>query len=421
MPASPAMPDPVTGGPAPALARWRLLAVAFFHILLVVPYATGALSWFYWRANFPLRPALFMGVVGTMNLLLLLPLKPAISRTTLAILLFILVELLDVAFLGRCTHEEAPGPLNIIAVLFVTLSMAAGVGVLLKYDRRPILIAAAGSFLVNGLCNIAEFLGLVHMSTVPGRAAGFLEDANGSAMAISFMLAVFLRLNTRFWLKIAAIAFAFATVALTFSRSGFLCWASVVGLFVVFNFREHFRRLVMAAGICIALGVPVVGLLAAKAATSDDVELRSRVDAIFGGEGGKMKSSERLKDVSDGWNAVLDSPVIGHGMGTGTVVWRPHNQVVSTWLNLGIGAVLWYLGILVSLLGKAILRDRYCLICVVPLVLMIPFSQILVEFTAYWYAAIVAATLTSSSPFVFTLFTRRTAAPQPHLPHAYTA
>ena len=51
----------------------------------------------------------------------------------------------------------------------------------------------------------------------------------------------------------------------------------------------------------------------------------------------------------------------GHGTGAGTSVWKPHNQIVSLWIDIGIPGVLLYIGSLLLMTFRCFLV-KICLL-----------------------------------------------------------
>ena len=181
------------------------------------------------------------------------------------------------------------------------------------------------------------------------------------------------------------------------------------------NFREHFTKILLAAAGLITLAAGAASLMAAA---STDANTKNRVSAIFGGDVDKMESTERLKDVMDGIHAAMEKPVTGIGTGAGTALWMPHNQFVSTWIDMGIFAAAGYVAILLVLLAGSLRRGGQGLLCVVPLLGFLPFSQMLVDTAAYWLCAFVAAALTSPRPLRFAV---RSGKPSTLTVHGVTA
>jgi hypothetical protein len=384
--------------PATAARGWPGMA-ALLPLALFVPFITGFVSWANAHGLFPLRPAIYLGGMALLCTGLTFVKSPVFPRTTLVILALLLLRAVDAA-LQRWPHPEGWQDItfSLGSTFLLALAGACACGHFLTHDRRPLLFTAALSVFVCTGANVAEFLGLFQNSSVPGRAAGFIGDSNDSAIAIVCMLAVFLTLSPKFSHSALLIAVAGAGVFPTLSRSGFLVYGLTVMLWAAMNLREHFTKLLLALAALITLSVSAVSVLSSA---SSDANTKNRISAIFGGDVEKMESTERLKDVMDGVHAAMEKPVTGLGTGSGTALWMPHNQFVSTWIDLGIFAAAAYAAVIFILIGGSLRRGGAGLLCTVPLLGFLPFSQMLVDTSAYWLCAFTAAVLTSPHPLRF--------------------
>jgi hypothetical protein len=384
------------------------------HLLFFVPYLTGAVAWGYKNGYFPIRPVLYMLVFGLACLYTMRKQVFLFPKTSLCILGYLFIRLLDAGLLQRFPTEEGPlvSAFSIGSVIFMALIGIVSHGAWLPTGGKPMLWAAYATVAVGVCVNLAEYLGHGKFSSVPGRAAGFLVDANDSAIAIIFGLAIVLTLSKKFWWNAFWIGFSLLGVFPTFSRSGFLVYAAVVFIYLAMNLRQHFGKIVLMAGGGAALGVALMALASFQqsSAAVKDTNVQSRMSAIFGGDVNKMGSSERMKDVMDGVEGAMERPVFGHGVGAGVYKWQPHNQWVSLWIEMGlVGAVLYVL-LWVALLLKSVSSGLSGILCVVPLLLFLPFTQMQMETAVVFYAATLSALLTSKSPVRFA-FCRPSQAP----------
>ncbi|MGK0185349.1 MAG: hypothetical protein ACI9R3_001126 [Verrucomicrobiales bacterium] len=380
------------------------MALIVAHVLLVIPYTTGAMAWGYANGLVPVRPAFLMVAAGGINLMLVFRRKPDLTIVSGLILALLLMRVFEVGILFRYPHPDGrlSQLISIAAMLFMVGSIVATSGVLYRISKIPILIVAAATVCICSLVNVAEWAGFVSMSTVPGRSAGFLEDANNSAIAIAMMTAVFITLSERFSLNCVILGIGATGVMLTLSRSGFLIYGLICVAFVLGNLRQHAHRFALMGFGCAA----VAGLIAVVGSTSFFPEsgggykknrnVEQRMAAIFQGDVRKMGSSERMKDLKDGLAAVGEAPVFGMGMGAGTKLYQPHNQIISIWIDLGLIGVGLFVAIVSALAVSSVLSGFRAFYCVIPLVGFIPFSQFLVHFTPYWYGAIVASFVLAS-------------------------
>jgi hypothetical protein len=128
----------------------------------------------------------------------------------------------------------------------------------------------------------------------------------------------------------------------------------------------------------------------------------------------RIKSPERGKDLQDGWEAAGKKPLWGHGTGAGTSIWKPHNQIVSLWIDIGVIGVLLYIGSLLLLTFRCFTHNLRGFYCLVPLWLFVPCSQILIESPHYWFAAAVCCNLVFAGRFRLVLSAPAKAQAPPH-------
>lgn len=379
-------------------SRAWLVALTIAHVMLVLPYTTGAISWAWSNGWISLRPAYLLIALASLNLVLACRRWPDITIVALLILGLLLLQLMDVALLFRHPHPDGrmSQVMSVGAILLLTVAAVATAGVLHRESKIPFVVVAAGSVCVCSLANMVEAAGLATMSSVPGRAAGFHEDPNNSAIAIAMMAGVFITLSGRFWWNCGILGIGGAGVLLTLSRSGFLVYGILCCVFVAANARLHWPRFALLGIVTVAVAGSIVltGSGPFNPGAGGYVKNRNveqRVAAIFEGDLGKMGSSERLKDLKDGIAAVKQAPLIGMGMGAGTRLYQPHNQIISLWIDLGLPGVLWFVAIVGTLALSSVLSGFRACYCIIPLLGFIPFSQFLTSFTPYWYGAVVAS------------------------------
>lgn len=415
MTATPTLPHGyvlLTGTPRGVSRGW-IFSASLAQTGLLVPQITGLLHWASKEGKLPFSPALYVGVMVVLNLLLLLQRRPVFSHTGLAILGLCLLRLLDVICQRFGTPEIFASVATRLSLtcIFAFLSLLIS-SVTTRLSIIPICTAAITSILVSTGANLAEMAGYLKNSSVPGRAAGFIPDANDSAIAIICMLALLLTLQRYFWLNVALIAVSFAGVFPTLSRSGFLVLALILLVFFALNFREHAGKILLSAGLFIGLGIVATALLGMSNTARNDTNVQERLGAIFGGDTKKMESTERMKDLSDGLDGAMQKPLLGHGTGAGTVYWKPHNQIVSLWIDIGLPGAILYIAILLVLLWKACTQPAAALLGALPVIAFFPFSQTLVDTAAYWLIAMIAALRSSSRPLSIQLF--HSASPTTH-------
>jgi O-antigen ligase len=125
--------------------------------------------------------------------------------------------------------------------------------------------------------------------------------------------------------------------------------------YVLLNARRNLGFLLVCAAIAVPLagaGVAILQSQTEKGITKDK-NTAGRLEAILSLDFDKLKSPERAKDLADGWEAVLQKPLLGHGTGMSGSRWVPHNEYVSIWLEMGIPGLVLFVGTL----GAMVLRS----------------------------------------------------------------
>jgi hypothetical protein len=401
---------------APA-TRSGIGMAGWVQIGLFVPFITAFVAWANQQGIFPLRPAIFIAGMTMLCLVLTLMRRPAFPFTVLCILALLLIRVFD-AWSQRFEHflgwQEVTFSMG--SSFLLACASAVTCGCLVRGERRPLLWISALSVIICTGANIAETLGILRSSTVEGRTAGFIGDSNDSGIAIVCSLGIFLTLSRKFRHDVMMLAVAAAGIVPTLSRSGLLVYALVAVTWAALNLRAHFTRIMLSSAALIVAALTAVSFIAGS---TQDKNVRDRISAIFGGDVDKMASNERLKDLTDGVHAAMLRPVTGHGTGAGFGGWKPHNQFVSLWLDLGILAAGAYALILLSLLAGALFTRGQGLLCALPVIAFVPFSQMLCDTAAYWLCAFTAAAVTSRRQLYFTL--RSPAAPTASPAHGLPA
>lgn len=385
---------------------WQRLFL-LLHCALFLPYISAAIPALYRLELFPLRPALFMLGLCLLNLCLLFPKGPDFTKTALALIALLAFRCFDIAILERFLYPDGQSEpmFSSIALVLMAALMAASHGVIRKTSPLPILLVSGGAVLLGTVSVLLEFAGLIEMSTVPGRAAGFAGDSNDACMIMTLMLAVFLTLSRAFWLNLGFICITAIGVLPTLSRGGMLSLMLIALTFAILNLRQHATKLLLAVAVFVPVAGLMVGLLINSTNTGGvvDQNAKKRIEAIFGGDVENMHSDERMKDLTDGWEAAQAHPLVGLGTGAGTMLYQPHNQFVSLWIELGILGPVSF----VAILGIAAIKVLRCggrgLYILVPLVLYIPLAQSLLDNYAYLYAAFVLLYATSTHFYTFRL------------------
>lgn len=405
----------------PPLRLWQRAAqyaLWISAVLLLVPLTSNALPMLFKDGVLPFKPRDYKLGFTLLTLLLVVINRPALCIPALTLLIIPFTRFTDAAVLQRFTTQGYFEDHETYVLNLGSDSLVALVAILCcctPIGKRIALSVVTGTTLVVVGSVVYEFAGYAEWTNIPGRVSGLLGDANGPGIVLSLGIGVMLTLSNRFWWNIGFIAFSEFGNALTLSRSGTMGIMLLTVCYILANLRQRAGSL-MLIGI---VGIPLAGI--GVAMLSADTERRgvirddnakSRVEAIYELDYEKLWSGERAKDLLDGWEAVTQKPITGHGTGAGTFWWRPHNEVVSLWVDLGLLGPVLYCSMLGYLAWRC-LRTRRGLYCLLPVFFFIPFSQVLVELPSYWITAAVAALVTSPHRYRLTLglsSTRRTLA-----------
>ncbi len=394
--------------------------------MTLVPITTCWLSWHFEKAGFPVKPRDFTLAMGALLMLFIAFNRPSFCWPALLPLGFLLARVFDAVVLERYsvvalgTHQFYV--MIMLANLFVTVLF-----ILIPSTERGMATTRwlATAIIVGCVAaNVYEWLGFADLTRIPGRMSGYLEDPNQSPILICLLLGVLFTVNPNFWWNMAVVGIATVGIAVTLSRSGMAVFAAMVLPYIAIHFREHARGLL----VIMALTVPLAGVgltLLAQSSRSGVVEnedVDGRMQAIYDLDFEKIKSPERAKDLQDGWEAVSRAVMFGHGTGSGTNEWQPHNQIVSIWLDIGIFGALFFTGMICALVFASVIQRFRGFFCLIPVLLFIPCSQVLIEAPVYWFTLSVACHVLFSQRVVIRLLApaRQKTAP-PSAPLAFPA
>lgn len=394
-------PTPVLLG-KPQTLWGRLLQQALWvsAVLLLVPLTSNALPMLFKDGVLPFKPRDYKLFFTALTMVLMVLNRPSLCLPAVALLLIPLTRFLDAAVLQRFEtqgyfEDHETYVLNLgsdsLVALVAVLCLCTPIG------KQIALTVITGTTLVVVGSVVYEYAGYAEWTNIPGRVSGLLGDANGPGIVLSLGIGVMLTLSNRFWWNISFIAFSEFGNALTLSRSGTMGIALITVCYIMANLRQRAGSLLLIAIVAIPLAGIGVAMLSAdteRRGVIRDDNAKSRVEAIYELDFEKLWSGERAKDLLDGWEAVTQKPITGHGTGAGTFWWRPHNEIVSLWVDLGLLGPLMYCSMLGYLAWRC-MRTRRGLFCLLPVFFFIPFSQVLVELPSYWITAAVAALVTS--------------------------
>jgi len=397
----------------------RLLILC--SLALLVPTMTKYLPWADSAGVLPFKPRDYtLLTVAAVSVMVMFN-RPSICPPAFLMLIVPLLRVLDATFLQRFTIT-ALGDHSIVVMSLISNFLVTFTTVLCLSSepwRRVAIWVGVCTALFSAAGVYYEFLGFRAFTRIPGRMAGYSTDPNDPPIIISLMLSAVFTLNPRFWWNMVLVGVVTPAIALTLSRSGMAVFSCLMFCYILANLRQHFMGMLIAAAVSIPLAIGGVTILA-QTSTKDGLmtnkDTTDRLKAIYELDFERIKSPERGKDLQDGWEAAGKKPLWGHGTGAGTSIWKPHNQIVALWIDIGIPGVLLYIGGLALLTFRCLtmgLRGAYCL---VPLWLFIPCSQILVESPHYWFAAAVCSNLVFAGRFRLVLKAPSKPQATPHAP-----
>ena len=340
----------------------------------------------------PLKPSLFTlaAVASCVGLSLLSGIK--FAPVSFLILLLPSVRLFDAALLSRSVTtlqgQVGMDHLRVMLVIVATLAVLST-----DPGMRAVRWAAILAMLMTTGSEIAEMMGLAKFTSIDGRYAGFNSHPNFPPVLLCEMLGICFALCRNFKFNCVLIALAFVGVALTYGRSGFVVLVLMAGVYILMNARKNLPFLALMAAICIpAAGI---GFAILQSQTEQgivkDKNTSERLEAIYELDFEKLKSPERAKDLADAWEGVMKKPLLGHGTGVSGVLWAPHNEYVSLWLELGIPGLLLFVGTLGLMVFRSITtggRAGYLLFAIIAYT---PAGQGRIEMPHYYLALATAA------------------------------
>lgn len=406
---------------APPVADWIGRALIVMAVLLLVPHMTRAVVWAYNNGKLPIKPRdytlLLLFACGTLTMLK----RPSFCIPALLLLAVPLMRVADAAFLQRFNLNHLIDHSVLVTTLLSNLLVSAmAVFVLSAANGQRVAIwVAVSAILLATLSIYYEWLGFASFTRIPGRLSGMSDDPNDAPILCCMMFGILFTLSPRFWWNLALAAVATPAIVLTLSRSGTAIFAVLVAAYLAANLRKHFTGLLLISVIALPLfggGVVLMVSQSADTGVQKNENTEGRMRAILELDFEKIGSPERAKDLHDGWEAVKQEPVFGHGALSGTSRWQPHNQVVAIWLDLGLAGMLTFTGLLLLVTFKSLLSGLRGMFCLIPIWLFVPCSQILVEMPHYFMAFAIAAQVAFPGRLALRLHHPRTTIP--HAPHA---
>ncbi len=368
----------------------------------------------------PIKPILF--TLGSVFLCITVSLvnKPRLCLAVLGVALLPALRLFDAAVLQRFDSSyQDQITMDLTRMMLVFIAIAAVLSTE-KWQKAALWAAVSAMLLTTG-SEIAEMLGMVHFTSIPGRYSGFNSHPNFPPVLLCEMLGIIFALSQNFRFNCLMIAVAVPGVALTYGRSGMIVLALLCGAYVLLNARKNFGFLMIVT----AIALPLLGIGAAVLESDTqhggmkDKNTADRLEAIYNLDFEKMKSPKRVKDLSDAWEAAMKKPLLGHGTGISGTLYAPHNEYVSLWLELGVPGLLLFAGTWLWLTLRSVLTGGKAGYLIFALLAYSPVGQGRIEVPHFSLAMITAACVLWPKRYQFTLRSLK-AAPQLTPPHPQT-
>ena len=365
----------------------------------------------------PIKPILFtVGAVFTCIMVSLVN-KPRLCLATLGIALLPAARLFDAAVLRRFDSSFQDQITMDLARMMLVLVAIIAVLSTEKWEKTALWAAICAMLLTTG-SEIYEMLGLAKFSSIPGRYAGFNGHPNFPPVLLCEMLGIIFALSKNFRFNCLMIAVALPGVALTYGRSGMVVLALLCGAYVLMNARRNIGFLMILS----AVTLPLLGIGTAVLQSGThqgvmkDKNTADRLEAIYNLDFEKLKSPERVKDLNDAWEAVLEKPLLGHGTGISGTYYAPHNEYASLWLEMGIPGLTLFIGTWLWLVTRSFLTGGKAGYLLFALIAYTPFGQGRIEMPHFSLAMVVSACILWPKRYQFTLRSLKTAQPLTH-PH----
>ncbi len=358
----------------------------------------------------PIKPIFFTIAAVFLCITLSLVNKPRLCLATLGIALLPVIRLFDAAVLRRFDSSfQDQVTMDLARMMLVLIAIIAVLST--EKWRETALWAAVSAMLLTTGSEIAEMLGLVKFTSIPGRYSGFNSHPNFPPVLLCEMLGIISALSKNFRFNCLMIGVAVPGVALTYGRSGMIVLALMCGTYVLLNARRNFGFLLVVTIIALPLvGVGVAGLQSgAQQGVMKDKNTADRLEAIYNLDFDKLKSPERVKDLNDAWETASKKPLLGHGTGISGTLFAPHNEYVSIWMEMGIPGLALFIGTWLWLMTRSVFTGGNAGYLVFALIAYTPFGQGRMEVPHYSLAMITAACVLWPKRYQLTLRSLKTA------------
>ncbi len=241
--------------------------------------------------------------------------------------------------------------------LLTFMAMSAILSACTRLDLIVRVVATV--VVVSCVINLGEFFlagsVIAWLSNVPGRAAGFYENSNDSAMFIAMAIPL-VALNTNTRARWAFYGLTLAGVYVTFSRGGLIAWALFVAVSELAQGHRRgwgVRAMVFGLGGFVAIGIislfstDIARLMTETLWPYLDANTSARIEFLS-----NDSTQERMMVLERGFEAFAAAPLFGNGVGY-TYAWdfpvSVHNMMVLMLAEMGLVGGVWYVLFLWSL------------------------------------------------------------------------
>lgn len=352
----------------------------------------------------PIKPSLFTMAAVFLCITVALVNRPKLCLATLGVALLPAVRFFDAAVLRRFDSSFQDQITMDLARMMLVLIAIIAVLSTEKWEKTALWAAVCAMLLTTG-SEIYEMLGFAKFSSIPGRYAGFNSHPNFPPVLLCEMLGIVFALSKSFKFNCLMIGVAIPGVGLTYGRSGMIVLALLCGAYVLLNARRNMGFLIVVA--LISLPLLGVGMALLQSGTQHgvmkDKNTADRLEAIYNLDFEKLKSPERVKDLSDAWEAVQQKPLFGHGTGISGTMLAPHNEYVSLWLEMGIPGLALFVGTWLWLIIRSVTTGGRAGYLVFALIAYTPFGQGRIEVPHFSFAMVTAACVLWPRRYGFTM------------------